>query len=112
MLIYNCDRRIMNMKLRKWTQTALIIIAGICILMLGADSENIKYFIYTKILAIVLLYVISEVLKKYGRDQKWRCNMKLPLVIRQQRKINTLENKLETLEQSLKEKLYKRKWKR
>ena len=56
------------MKLRKWTQTALIIIAGICILMLGADSENIKYFIYTKILAIVLLYVISEVLKKYGRD--------------------------------------------
>ena len=33
--------------------------------------------------------------------------MKLPLVIRQQRKINTLENKLETLEQSLKEKLYK-----
>ena len=51
--------------LKKWVEVVLIIEILISIMILGAESD--KYFIISKIIALVILIINSKILYKYSR---------------------------------------------
>lgn len=55
------------MKLKKWANTILLIIAIISFMFLGADSEDLKTFIVGHLINTSIFILSTSVLLKYGR---------------------------------------------
>lgn len=54
------------MKLRKWVILILTAILIICLLILAMDFNNLKIFITSKIISLIIIFLISKVFQKYG----------------------------------------------
>lgn len=55
------------MKLKKWANTTLLIIAIISFMFLGADCEDLKTFIFGHLISAGTFILSTSVLLKYGR---------------------------------------------
>lgn len=55
------------MKLKKWANTTLLIIAIISFMFLGADCEDLKTFIFGHLISSGTFILSTGVLLKYGR---------------------------------------------
>lgn len=53
---------------KKWVEYLLIIISLLAFFILGADSEDLKFFIVSKLICITIIGVNTELLLKYGRS--------------------------------------------
>lgn len=58
------------MKLRKWVILVLTAILIICLLILAMDFNNLKIFITSKIISLIIIFLISKVFQKYGILEK------------------------------------------
>lgn len=58
------------MKLRKWVILVLTAILIICLLMLAMDFNDLKIFITSKIISLIIIFLISKVFQKYGILEK------------------------------------------
>ena len=54
------------MKLKKWVIVTLAIILITCILILVMDFENIKTFIISKLICLIIILLITKIFQKYG----------------------------------------------
>lgn len=54
------------MKLKKWVIVMLAIILITCILILAMDFENIKTFIISKLICLIIILLITKIFQKYG----------------------------------------------
>ena len=107
--------------LKQWVVNTLIIINFIAIMFMGADCDNMALFISSKLIALLIFAFNNYLLFKHRNLFEEESNMskvetfedkmkqinKIPIWIKQHRQINTLENKIEALENSIKEELYK-----
>lgn len=55
------------MKLKSWVEKTLILLFIFCLFILSGESCNIITFCISKIIAISLMIVIYNLLKKYGK---------------------------------------------
>ena len=55
------------MRLRKWVRITLAIIILISMLVIGAEVDDLKTFILSKIIACGMFVLASSVLLKYGQ---------------------------------------------
>ena len=53
--------------LKRWVETSLLIIFMVCLLVLMCDSSDIKVFIISKLIALIIMGVILYIIEKYGR---------------------------------------------
>ena len=51
--------------LKKWVEYSIIFIQFILIMILSADSDNLKVFIISKIIALLIFYINHLILKNY-----------------------------------------------
>lgn len=58
------------MKLRKWVILVLTAILIICLLILAMDFNDLKIFITSKIISLIIIFLISKVFQKYGILEK------------------------------------------
>lgn len=58
------------MKLKKWVIVILAIILITCILILAMDFNDLKIFITSKIISLIIIFLISKVFQKYGILEK------------------------------------------
>lgn len=54
------------MKLKKWVIVILAIILITCILILAMDFSDLKIFITSKIISLIIIFLISRIFQKYG----------------------------------------------
>lgn len=55
-----------ELKLRSWARNLLLIIMSILFVTLSAEYDNIVTFIVSKLIALIFIYVIFTILKKYS----------------------------------------------
>lgn len=55
-----------KLKLRSWARNLLLIIMSILFVTLSAEYDNIVTFIVSKLIALIFIYVIFTILKKYS----------------------------------------------
>ena len=55
------------MRLRKWVRITLAIIILISMLVIGAEVDDLKTFILSKLVACGILILSSTILSKYGQ---------------------------------------------
>lgn len=55
-----------ELKLRSWARNLLLIIMSILFVTLSGKCDNIVTFIVSKLIALIFIYVIFTILKKYS----------------------------------------------
>lgn len=53
--------------LKKWVEVVIIFIQVILFMILGSESDDLKVFIVSKLIALILFVINSAILFKYSR---------------------------------------------
>ena len=53
--------------LKKWVLQIIYLICFISVLVMASDCNNIKAFIISHVIAVLVLFGCSRLLKKYGK---------------------------------------------
>ncbi len=53
--------------LKKWVEVAIIFIQVILFMILAGDCDDLKIFIVSKIIALIIFVINSKILFKYSR---------------------------------------------
>lgn len=54
--------------LKRWVEYLIVTVQLILFMIMGAESDNLKVFIFSKIIALILFYLNSLILLKYSRN--------------------------------------------
>lgn len=54
--------------LKRWVEYLIVTVQLILFMIMGAESEDLKVFIFSKIIALTLFYINSLILLKYSRN--------------------------------------------
>lgn len=53
--------------LKKWVEVVIIFIQAILFMILGSDCNDLKIFIVSKIIVLIIFVINSKILFKYSR---------------------------------------------
>ena len=59
------DKR--NLYLKKWVEVAIIFIQVVLFMIVGSDCDDLKIFIVSKIIALIIFFVNHLILVKYTK---------------------------------------------
>lgn len=54
------------MKLRKWVVVVLTVILMACLIVLAMDFTDLKVFVMSKIVSVLIMLIIVKIFEKYG----------------------------------------------
>ena len=54
------------MKLRKWVVVVLTVILMACLIVLVMDFTDLKVFVMSKIVSVLIMLIIAKIFEKYG----------------------------------------------
>lgn len=54
------------MKLRKWVVVVLTVILMVCLIILAMDFTDLKAFVMSKIISVLIILIIAKIFQKYG----------------------------------------------
>lgn len=54
------------MKLRKWVVVVLTVILMACLIILTMDFTDLKVFVMSKIISVLIILIIAKIFEKYG----------------------------------------------
>ena len=54
------------MKLRKWVVVVLTVILMACLIVLAMDFTDLKVFVMSKIISVLIMLIIAKIFEKYG----------------------------------------------
>ena len=54
------------MKLRKWVVVVLTVILMACLIILAMDFTDLKVFVMSKIISVLITLIIAKIFEKYG----------------------------------------------
>ena len=54
------------MKLRKWVVVVLTVILMACLIVLAMDFTDLKVFVMSKIVSVLIMLLIAKIFEKYG----------------------------------------------
>lgn len=54
------------MKLRKWVVVVLTVILMACLIVLVMDFTDLKVFVMSKIVSVLIILIIAKIFEKYG----------------------------------------------
>lgn len=54
------------MKLRKWVVVVLTVILMACLAVLAMDFTDLKVFVMSKIISVLIMLIIAKIFEKYG----------------------------------------------
>lgn len=54
------------MKLRKWVVVVLTVILMACLIVLVMDFTDLKVFVMSKIISVLIILIIAKIFEKYG----------------------------------------------
>lgn len=55
-----------KMKLRKWVVVVLTVILMACLIVLAMDFTDLKVFVMSKIISVLIILIIAKIFEKYG----------------------------------------------
>lgn len=54
------------MKLRKWIVVVLTVVLMTCLVVLAIDFTDLKVFVMSKIVSVLIMLIIAKIFGKYG----------------------------------------------
>lgn len=54
------------MKLRKWIVVVLTVVLMTCLIVLAIDFTDLKVFVMSKIVSVLIMLIIAKIFGKYG----------------------------------------------
>lgn len=54
------------MKLRKWIVVVLMVVLMACLIVLAIDFTDLKVFVMSKIVSVLIMLIIAKIFGKYG----------------------------------------------
>lgn len=54
------------MKLRKWIVVVLTVVLMACLIVLAMDFTDLKVFVMSKIVSVLIMLIIAKIFEKYG----------------------------------------------
>ena len=62
----NIEKEKRKMKLRKWVVVVLTVILMACLIILTMDFTDLKVFVMSKIISVLIILIIAKIFEKYG----------------------------------------------